>query len=490
MQFIVSKNFTQLHIFFLICIIVFSVLYSFFCTSSQICSYSQLTKVINEQASILRETVLTSNIHKQLLSIIHVSSTEPINNNSFISTSNENQLMTKDPITFSTTSLLFLGDIMLDRGVRSKINKTGADEVYVNFTKKLSTPYTYTIANLEGPITSWPSKTIGPDGKGVPGFTFTFPTSSANQIKESGIDIVNLANNHTDNFGAEGLRQTVTWLNSAKILFFGNPQNNIHSTNNTLVAHKNTGPTYINNTTSVQNAIKIDSASHTNSEISNRSQTNNTQDKETESNISKTVCETICISYIGFHEFSYKNTNVITDEIIRLRTISDIIIVLPHWGIEYKHIPNTKQTTLARKWIDTGADAVIGTHPHVIQSLEIYNGKPIFYSLGNYLFDQYFSYHTTHGLAVGFVYTSEHLNHSQITELKSASNTKQYTDDIFRTKTTLSEINLIPIDNTNIKTRETTRDDTNIMLNKLFEISTGFVSTDTQSQILNGKIVF
>jgi poly-gamma-glutamate synthesis protein (capsule biosynthesis protein) len=116
------------------------------------------------------------------------------------------------PTTTGTTSLLFLGDIMLDRGVRARIKNIGADEVFVRFTKELSANYSYTIANLEGPITTWKSRTIGEDGRGIPGFSFTFPTSSAAHIKESGIDIVSLANNHTENFGTEGLQQTFDWL--------------------------------------------------------------------------------------------------------------------------------------------------------------------------------------------------------------------------------------------------------------------------------------
>jgi len=83
---------------------------------------------------------------------------------------------------------------------------------------------------------------------------------------------------------------------------------------------------------------------------------------------------------------------------------SDLVIVNVHWGVEYKHQHNKIQAEYGRAFIDAGADLVIGHHPHVVQGMEIYNGKPIFYSLGNFVFDQYFSSDTQEGLAVGIEY--------------------------------------------------------------------------------------
>lgn len=67
--------------------------------------------------------------------------------------------------------------------------------------------------------------------------------------------------------------------------------------------------------------------------------------------------------------------------------------------------PHIEQVRLARVWTDAGADAIIGAHPHVIQQITrrtTIDGRtvPIFYSLGNFIFDQYFSFDTTHGIAV------------------------------------------------------------------------------------------
>lgn len=67
---------------------------------------------------------------------------------------------------------------------------------------------------------------------------------------------------------------------------------------------------------------------------------------------------------------------------------SDLIIAYMHYGNEYSTSPNENQIKMSHELIDYGADVVIGSHPHVPQGIEMYNGKPIFYSLGNFIFDQ------------------------------------------------------------------------------------------------------
>ena len=66
---------------------------------------------------------------------------------------------------------------------------------------------------------------------------------------------------------------------------------------------------------------------------------------------------------------------------------ADVVIPFMHWGWENERVSNATQQALARLMIDAGADAVIGTHPHVVQDVALYNGKPIVYSLGNFVFD-------------------------------------------------------------------------------------------------------
>ena len=67
---------------------------------------------------------------------------------------------------------------------------------------------------------------------------------------------------------------------------------------------------------------------------------------------------------------------------------ADFVIAYIHWGTEYSETLETAQTEGARELIDAGADVVLGAHPHCLQGMEYYNGKPILYSLGNYWFNE------------------------------------------------------------------------------------------------------
>jgi hypothetical protein len=79
---------------------------------------------------------------------------------------------------------------------------------------------------------------------------------------------------------------------------------------------------------------------------------------------------------------------------------ADVVIVFPHWGIEYTSGPSPVQQRLAHLMIDSGADIVIGNHPHWAQAMEVYKGKPIWYSLGNFTFDQSWSEPTLEGITL------------------------------------------------------------------------------------------
>lgn len=97
----------------------------------------------------------------------------------------------------------------------------------------------------------------------------------------------------------------------------------------------------------------------------------------------------ITIGFISFNEV-YDGTAVeqfIKDGMAELREAEvDLILACCHWGSELAHYPEEYQTTLAHMCIDLGADLVIGHHPHVLQGVDIYNGKYIVYSLGNFCF--------------------------------------------------------------------------------------------------------
>ena len=77
---------------------------------------------------------------------------------------------------------------------------------------------------------------------------------------------------------------------------------------------------------------------------------------------------------------------VLLDAVTRARGQCDYLVVYVHWGIERETMPEDYQRSLAYRCIDAGADLIVGSHPHVLQGIEYYQGKPILYSLGNFVF--------------------------------------------------------------------------------------------------------
>lgn len=249
------------------------------------------------------------------------------------------------------------GDVMFDRTIRILGNQNGYDTLFDKSVTSLFQNADLAVVNLEGPITSYPSKTIV-DGKFTKSFTFTFHPESRNALKNAGIDIVSLANNHTDNMNLIGFIETQDWLEDAGVLWFGNPWNS------------------------------------TSTNISRRSRING------DSPIVKIVeMEGIKVAFVGYHAFQSGMSRVI-EEIKRIEDPEIFTILVPHWGEEYTFKPSTVLKAQARAFIDAGADAIVGAHPHVIMEQEWVGAVPVYYSLGNLLFDQYFSPEVMKGLIV------------------------------------------------------------------------------------------
>lgn len=237
------------------------------------------------------------------------------------------------------STLLFVGDVMLDRSVALHAKEKGDASLFAGVTK-LFTSADAVVANLEGAITEYPSVAV-PYGTVL---RFTFDPRFARVLREQGITVVSLSNNHTDDFGREGYAQTKNHLSEAGISFFGSPDN---------------------------------------TELSTQLQIRD-----------KNIC------FVGYEGFINASTTPVAKEIQRLRPLCAFLVATMHDGTEYIATSTAHQQNAAHTFVDAGADLIIGTHPHVVQPLEIYKGKAIFYSLGNFIFDQSFSWATKHGLAV------------------------------------------------------------------------------------------
>ena len=244
----------------------------------------------------------------------------------------------------SSFSLLAFGDIMLDRSVMLKTQAAGDWNHPFLLIDPLLQEYDVRVANLEGPITNF--KSIA-NGTGGARFTFTFSPNFVEPLKNR-FEVFSLANNHAHNFGQAGLDQTRKFFGDAGVKYFGGPENTVGNIS----------------TTSSYNGV--------------------------------------ILGFVGHHQLVEKGFENVIAEIKRLDHEVDLLIAMPHWGIEYEQInPSYLQKKEAHEMIDAGVDLILGAHPHVVQPIEIYKDKVIFYSQGNFIFDQYFSEETMTGLAVG-----------------------------------------------------------------------------------------
>jgi poly-gamma-glutamate synthesis protein (capsule biosynthesis protein) len=106
---------------------------------------------------------------------------------------------------------------------------------------------------------------------------------------------------------------------------------------------------------------------------------------------------------------SFTEKNVISDVQKARDSGAQVVIVFPHWGTEYDPTPFDGQQALARAAIDAGADMVIGNHAHWAGALEVYEGKPIWYALGNFIFDQTWSEPTMEGMTLELTFDGAEL---------------------------------------------------------------------------------
>ncbi len=233
-----------------------------------------------------------------------------------------------------TVTIMIGGDVMLDRLMRRIGTKKGYDYLFSSVAPLFKTA-DIVIANLEGPITINPSKTLLPNGTMTSSLLFTFAPSSAKALSNAGITAISLANNHEDNFGAAGVTETKKWLKGAGVKWFGSPWNVASTT-------------------------------------------------------FATTTKGMRIAFVGYESFQ-PGIDTVLAEIKRLSTAGYFVIVMPHWGEEYTTTPSVKMRSQARSFVTAGAKAIIGSHPHVMMSDEMIAGVPVYYSIGNLIFDQYFS---------------------------------------------------------------------------------------------------
>lgn len=248
--------------------------------------------------------------------------------------------------------LTFVGDIFpgdelftCGFGIRSKTDERSVKRWTKNFVDAVGEA-DYIIGNLESPLI---------DDQDAKDKTFYGRPLFAELLKNSGVNILNIANNHILEHGVGGIKKTIGILHGGNILTVGG----IEKGHPEILSVE-------------QNGMKICMAGFCDERVCS---------------IENPQC------YASLEEAKILNT------LEHMKALHpDIIIFIFHWGDEYVHIPTLEQRRLAYKLIDNGANLIVGHHPHVIQPYEHYHNGHIIYSLGNFCFDDVQSDHFEKGM--------------------------------------------------------------------------------------------
>ncbi|MDA8429770.1 MAG: CapA family protein [Geobacteraceae bacterium] len=233
-----------------------------------------------------------------------------------------------------------VGDVMLAGRWAASIKSQGFDLPFSSVAGQLSQA-DITIANLESPIASGGNEFTGKK------FRFRADPEVAAALKKSGINLVNLANNHTMDFGPEALSETLYHLNQAGVAWIGAGENLAEARQMALYTIKNKKIAFLGYSLTQPSAF-----------YAGRNRPGTAP---------------------GFEKF-------IIEDITRARQHADYVIVSFHWGTEGSSEIQPYQRTIAHKAIEAGADVIIGHHPHVLRGIERYKTGIVFYSLGNFVF--------------------------------------------------------------------------------------------------------
>lgn len=235
--------------------------------------------------------------------------------------------------------ILIVGDYCPIGRNKYLLEKEKETDVFGDF-KLFTSQADLSIANLEAPLTGCnnPIEKTGPNIK--------VPTSFLKPLKENGFKVVTLANNHIMDYDEEGLKSTINTCNKEDVKYVGAGKNLEEARKPLIITIKEKKIAIIN--------------------IAENEFCSATKDS-----------------------YGANSLNVITNhyDIKKAKKENDFVLVISHGGREHYQLPTPQLRERYRFFIDSGADAVIGHHTHCYSGYEHYNNKPIFYSLGNFIFD-------------------------------------------------------------------------------------------------------
>lgn len=241
-------------------------------------------------------------------------------------------------------SLLFAGDIYFSSHVLNAYDRAGGiGGVLGEGLRETIAESDIFMANLEFPFSERGTQAVDKQ------FTFRVSPSRVSILQEIGPDIVTVANNHALDYGTDALLDTCDTLDGAGILHVGAGKNMEEAKQPQIIE---------------KNGKKIGFLGV--------------------SRVFPTGGWAAGPSHPGM--FSAYDTAPVVQEIQKVKKECDYLVVYVHWGIERNTQPEAYQREMGHQYIDAGADLVVGSHPHVLQGIEPYQGKWILYSLGNFVF--------------------------------------------------------------------------------------------------------
>ncbi len=243
----------------------------------------------------------------------------------------------------SSVRLLFAGDILFTEVPLSRYRLDGVSSFASEDLLEEFQQADIFMLNEEFPFST--RGTAAPDKQ----YTFQVDPAYVSIFQELSVDVVTVANNHALDFGTEAFLDTLDTLDQAGILKAGGGRNLQEASSPVIVETDGM-------------RIALFGASRV-IPVSSWNAGQNSPGMLT----------------------AY-DSSLLEQQIRSVRADCDYIVAYLHWGVEKDVYPQDYQRELARRLIDAGADAVIGAHPHVVQGFEFYQGKPIVYSLGNFLF--------------------------------------------------------------------------------------------------------
>ena len=244
------------------------------------------------------------------------------------------------------TVLAAVGDIMIGHAANKLIKAEGYDPLFAGVAPLLADA-DLRMGNLEAPITAHKDK-ASEDKK----YSYKMRPKVAQVLKEQGLDLLDLANNHTLDYGLKGLQDTIKHLEEQGLLHLGAGLSEDEARRGLVLAF--------------EGGARVGMLAYLQSFGAMR-KWNWYADGDSPG-------------------LALADSKSMRADIGRMRRHADVVIVQLHFGKNYKPITTTQQR-LAHAAIDAGADLVIGHHPHIAQAIELYQSKPIIYSLGNYVFN-------------------------------------------------------------------------------------------------------